>query len=48
VLHQNATEVGVDSTLEIHDGLLHVWQIYVGVIPEAKRSLRRAAKFLAG
>jgi epsilon-lactone hydrolase len=47
VLHENAVAAGVDSTIEIHDGLLHVWQIYVGVIPEAKTSLHKAAAFLA-
>lgn len=46
VLHENALEAGVDSTIEIQEGLLHVWQLYVGVIPEAKQSLQTAAKFL--
>ncbi len=46
VLHEKALEAGVDSTIEIHQGMVHVWQIYVGMIPEAKQSLQTAAAFL--
>lgn len=47
VFHENALQAGVDSTIEISNGLFHVWQIYVGLIPEAEASLRQAAEFLS-
>lgn len=45
-LHAKARLSGVQSTLTVYPGLPHVWQIFAGLIPEAKLALREAAEFM--
>jgi epsilon-lactone hydrolase len=45
-LHYNAIAAGVQSELQVSQGLFHVWQIYYGLIPEAHTSLQAVARFL--
>jgi monoterpene epsilon-lactone hydrolase len=37
---------GVDATLELSNGVPHVWQVYHGHLPEADAALDRAAAFI--
>jgi epsilon-lactone hydrolase len=46
-LDARATECGVASTLTIYPELPHVWQIYSGLLPEARLALDQAAAFIA-
>ena len=46
-LHEKAKKSGVDSTLRAYPGLPHVWQMWVGIIPEAGAALREIAAFVA-
>ncbi len=46
-LHEKAMQAGVMSTLRIYPGLPHVWQIFTGVIPEAKLALGEIADFVS-
>ena len=41
----NARAAGVDTTLHIGDGLIHVWQIFD--VPEAAQSLEQMGGFVA-
>ena len=45
-LHEKSQKSGVDSTLRAYPGLPHVWQIFPGLIPEAKVALREIAAFV--
>ena len=42
----NAQAAGVDATLHVGDGLIHVWQIFP--MPEAAESLAQVATFVDG
>ncbi len=44
-LHERALAAGVRSRLDIYPGLPHVWQMFIGLIPEAEMALRQAAEF---
>src|SRR5215471_1301432 len=46
-LNQKAKESGVESTLHFHKGLPHVWQMFVGVVPEANQALNEIADFIS-
>jgi acetyl esterase/lipase len=46
-LHAKATSCGVKSTLNIYRGLPHVWQILVGLVPEAGAALDEIAEFVS-
>lgn len=46
-LHAAMTAVGVACTLDIWDGLWHVWQMY-GHLPEAQQAFDELATFLTG
>jgi epsilon-lactone hydrolase len=46
-LHERALGAGVQSTLSIYPGVPHVWQIFPGLIPEARLALLEAAEFLS-
>jgi monoterpene epsilon-lactone hydrolase len=43
-LHHNLQAAGVDSTLELYDGMCHVFQLYP--FPEAKAAIRSIQRFL--
>jgi epsilon-lactone hydrolase len=45
-LHEKATSSGVKSTLKVYPGLPHVWQILVGLVPEAGAALDQIADFV--
>ena len=45
-LHARAADFGVKSLLRVYPGLPHVWQIFVGTVPEAKTALEEIAKFV--
>jgi len=45
-LHEKAKKSGVDSTLREYPGLLHVWQMCNGLMPEAGAALREIATFI--
>lgn len=45
-LHEKATKSGVDSTLRAYPGLPHVWQMCIGIVPEAGVALREIAAFV--
>jgi epsilon-lactone hydrolase len=45
-LHEKATKSGVDSTLRAYPGLPHVWQMCIGIIPEAGAALKEIAAFV--
>jgi epsilon-lactone hydrolase len=45
-LHEKATGCGVRSTLRVYSGLPHVWQILVGLVPEAGGALDEIADFV--
>jgi acetyl esterase/lipase len=46
-LHEKALKSGVESTLCAYPGLPHVWQMCIGIIPEAGEALREIAAFVA-
>ena len=45
-LHQRAVSRGVNSTLSIFPGVPHVWQIFIGTLPEARHALFEISDFL--
>ena len=45
-LAQRAGNVGVDVTLDLAEGMWHVYQAFAGMMPEADEALIRAAVFL--
>jgi epsilon-lactone hydrolase len=47
-LDARATSCGVNSTLVLYPDLPHVWQIYSGMLPEARLALDQAARFIEG
>ncbi len=44
-LHEKALSDSIDSTLEIRNGLLHVWQIHT-FLPESKEAISHIARFI--
>jgi epsilon-lactone hydrolase len=47
-LHEKATICGVKSTLSVYPEVPHVWQVFIGIIPEARASMEQIASFLRG
>ncbi len=47
-LEARAGAAGVDVELEIWDDMIHVFQTFVGLLPEAEQALDRVAVFLEG
>jgi monoterpene epsilon-lactone hydrolase len=45
-LNEKARRSGVDSTLRAYPGLPHVWQMFIGLMPEAGAALREMAAFV--
>jgi acetyl esterase/lipase len=41
-----AKEAGVDVTLEVWDGMWHVWQFLAGLVPESQQALNRIGAFV--
>jgi monoterpene epsilon-lactone hydrolase len=46
-LAEKAREASVDVTLEIWEGMWHVWHAYAGLIPEAQRAIDRVGDFVS-
>ncbi len=47
MIHHLATQAGVESQLEVYPAMWHVWQHFVGLMPEATDSLQKMGQFLA-
>ncbi len=47
-LQERLVAAGVQSKLVTENGLIHVWPIFPGRFPEAMKSIREAAAFIAG
>ena len=45
-LSEKASQTGVDVTLEIWDGMWHVWHMLVGHIPESRRAIDKIGAFI--
>ena len=45
-LDARATAAGVDSTLEVWDGMIHVWHAFYPMLPEGKEGIERVGDFL--
>jgi len=46
LLHEKAKKAGVNSTLRAYPGLSHVWQMFIGLVPEANIALQEIARFV--
>jgi acetyl esterase/lipase len=46
-LAERARQAGVDVTLEVWDGMWHVWQAYAGYVPEAQQAIERIGAFVS-
>lgn len=47
-LAERAQGAGVDVTLEVWEGMLHVWQFVASVVPESRRAVDRIGEFIRG
>jgi len=47
-LSENARQVGVSVSLEIWEGMWHVWHMFAGLMPEAQRAIDRIGRFIQG
>ena len=45
-IHEKALAAGTPSVLRIYEGMPHVWQIFVGLVPEARAALAEIAAFV--
>ncbi len=45
-LSENARQVGVSVSLEIWEGMWHVWHMFAGLMPEAQRAIDRIGRFI--
>lgn len=45
-LAENARLSGVDVTLEVWDGMQHVWQFAASLLPEARQAIEKIGKFI--
>ena len=45
-LAERAARAGVQATLEVWDGLWHVWHFYAGLVPEAQQATDRIGAFV--
>jgi acetyl esterase/lipase len=45
-VHEKACAAGTASVLRVYEGMPHVWQAMVGIIPEARAALREIAEFV--
>ena len=47
-LAEFATKAGVDVTLEIWDGMFHVWPLFAAILPEGQKALDRMGDYIRG
>ena len=45
-VHEKVRAAGGASTVQIFDGVFHVWQMLDGLVPEARVALQQAAAFM--
>jgi acetyl esterase/lipase len=45
-LSENARQAGVDVTLEIWEGMWHVWHAFAGLAPESQSAIERIGNFI--
>ena len=45
-IYEKMISAGIESRLEIFDGVSHVWQMTIGIIPEAREALKNTADFV--
>lgn len=45
-LHDAAKAAGVDSTLEVWDGMMHVWHLMAKFVPEGKLAIKAMGEFM--
>ena len=45
-IYEKMLAAGIESRLEIFDGVSHVWQMTIGIIPEAREALKNTADFV--
>jgi epsilon-lactone hydrolase len=45
-LAERASAVGVDTVLEVWHEMIHVWQIFAPILPEARQAIERIGKFI--
>ncbi len=43
---QNATQAGVDATLEEYRGVWHIWHTHAGFMPESKQAMKKMGSFI--
>jgi acetyl esterase/lipase len=43
---QKMNKAGVKVTLETYDKMMHVWQIFGGIVPEANKAIDRIGEFV--
>lgn len=43
---QKAKNAGVEINLEVWDDMVHVWQMWTGILPEALQSIQKLANFI--
>jgi len=46
-LNATAKAAGVDVSLEVWDGMMHVWHLMARMIPEGKQAIQRIGKYIA-
>ncbi|SRR6266851_722473 len=45
-LADRASAAGVNTTLEVWPEMIHVWQSFAAILPEARQAIARIAKFV--
>jgi len=45
-LAERASAAGVDVTLEVWPGMIHVWQSFAAILPEGRQAIEGIAKFI--
>ncbi len=46
-LNERAQEAGVEVTLEVWDGMMHVWHLMAMMVPEGKQAIQAIGKYIA-
>jgi acetyl esterase/lipase len=45
-LAERAQDAGVDVTLDVWENMWHVWHMFAGIMPEAKRAIDDVGDFI--
>jgi len=46
-LSENAKHAGVEATLEVWNGMWHVWHMFAGLMPESQKAIDRIGTFIS-